>query len=245
MMERIAVCSRQELLMRTLTNLIQEVVAKEAENYNILIAEVYAELLRDQLVQSAESGLGLAHPESLISISKAVLETLLKTRLGDIQLNYLSRYKGDICKELKVPAKELLVLQEKLQEARRRGELPIDDPIEQGEQGQFRISEVGVKGNEIQGLIASPSDDHCYLDFSQVMEICTVQGDWFPVELVVKDAYIGELVFVVDQDGSIHIPTEHFSTEILSRTRDILSGIAGRLYVESERSDYKPFWVEE
>jgi hypothetical protein len=76
-----------------------------------------------------------------------------------------------------------------------------------------------------------------------VAELCTVKGNWFPFELFVKDENIGDLVFVVDQDGSIHIHTENFPAETLNRTRNILKGIASRFYIE--HPDYESEWIEE
>ena len=241
MIGRIEVFSREELLLQTLTDLIQAVVSEGSSNYSILIAEVYAEFLRVVLVQSADAGMGLAKPESLLSHASRTVKRLLRERLGDIQFDF-SHYEENSCKTLKAPAKELLYLQERLKEARRRDELPVNEPTESGTQIPFQICEVGLKNSEIQGLIAFPHAYKCYLDFSRVAEHCTVQGNWFPFELLVEDRSVGALVFVVDQDGSIHIPTENFPTETLNRTRDILKDIASKVYVEHTNSISE--WVE-
>lgn len=230
-MERVEVFTREQLLLETLTQLIQEAIAEGVENYSILIAEVYAELVREILVQKAEAAMGLAKPESLLWLATSSVESLLRQRLGDTRFN-LSHYKENIYGTLKAPAKKLLELQEWLKNAREEGELPTDESTESGGQIPFWISEVGLKNSEIQSLIAIPYGYKCYLDFTQVAEICTVKGDWFPFELFVKDENIGDLVFVVDQDGSINIYTENFPAETLNRTRNILKGIASRLYVE-------------
>ncbi len=240
-MEQVEVFTREELLLETLAELIREVVVERSGKYNILIAEIYAELLREVLIQKAEAGMGLAKPESLLLLATSAIERRLQERLGEIQFNLFS-YKENIYETLKAPAKELLVLQECLKIARSREELPIDEPTESGGEVPFRISEVGLKNSEIQSLIAIPDGYKCYLDFNQVAEICTVKGNWFPFELLVKDENIGDLVFVVDQDGSINTHTENFPAETLNRTRNILKDIARKLYAEHD--DYESELIE-
>ena len=93
----------------------------------------------------------------------------------------------------------------------------------------FHIAAIGLHDSDIQGLIAAPDSYPCYVDFSRVAEHCTVQGNWFPFELIVQEPTVGTLVFVVDQDGSIHIPTENFPTATLERTRSVLKSLAARL----------------
>ncbi len=235
-MERIAVLSREELLLQTLTELMQEMVAEGSDDYSILIEEVYAEFVRELLVRAAEAGQGRAKPESLLYQVSHTVELRVQERLGEVKFN-LHRYKETICEALKAPAKELLALQEELKDARRRGDISREQPINRGEQIPFQILEIGLNHSEVQGLIALPASDRCYLDFSQVAESCTVQGNWFPFELIVKEPTIGDLVFVVDQDGSINIHTENFPIETLDRTRSILKYLATRLYTDDIDGD--------
>lgn len=241
MIERVEVLSREELLLQTLTDLIQEVVAAESNNYSTVIAEVYAEFMRELLVEQAESAMGLAYPESLLSMATVTIEQRVKNCLGEVQF-FLSRYKDDVWRALKVPAKELLELQEYLKQTRWRKEIPTDTPVERGEHTSFWIAEVGLQRSDIQELIAFPCDRQCYLDFSQLLERYLVRGDWFPFEVLVQDPALGEIVFVVDQDGSIHTHTENFPTEAVNRMREILKFVAGKVYVantdhHSERGD--------
>jgi hypothetical protein len=44
------------------------------------------------------------------------------------------------------------------------------------------------------------------------------------------DTEMGELLFVVDQDGTVGIYTNNFPGPILRRVRKILKAIAGKLY---------------
>lgn len=242
MMERIEVLSREELLLQTLTDLIREVVATGSTHYSIMIAEVYAELTRELLVAHAASALGLAHPESLLRHTGSVIERRVQERLGEVRFN-LSRYKEGVAKALKVPAKEVLDLQELLKHARQQDDIPMYGPTERGEHCPFWISEVGLKRSEIQALVALPDDRQCYLDFGQIREDCTRRGEWFPFELIVHDSSLGELVFVVDQNGSIQVHTDNFPAEALSRVRNILKYIARKIYVEPVSEDSE--WGDE
>lgn len=235
-MERITVLSREELLLQTLTELIHETVAERSAYYSILIEEVYAEFMRELMIQAAEAGEGLAKPESLFSQASYTVERRVQERLGEVKFS-LHRYKETICDALRTSAKELWILQRELKDARRRGEISSEQPTNRGEQIPFRILEIGLLNSEVQGLIALPARHRCYLDFSQIAESCTVQGNWFPFELIVKEPTIGDLVFVVDQDGSINIHTENFPIETLVRTRSILKLLAGRLYTRGTDDD--------
>ena len=151
-----------------------------------------------------------------------------------------------MCDALRMSAKELLALQKELKDARRRGEISSERPINRGAQIPFQILEIGLLNSEVQGLIALPASHRCYLDFNQIAKSCTVQGNWFPFELIVKEPTIGDLVFVVDQDGSINIHTENFPVETLDRTRNILRYLAERLYTRGTDDDsyglsFEPF----
>ncbi len=239
---RLLVLAREELLLQTLIGLIQAVVAAGAECYSQLLAEVYAELMRTLLVQQAVAGTGLARPESLLYQASFAIERRVQERLGAVHFDW-SRYKDHLGETFKAPAKEILALQEALKAARRREELPLDAPSECGDQVPFHIAAIGLHHSDIQGLIAAPDSYPCYLDFSRVTESCTVQGNWFPFELIVQAPAVGALVFVVDQDGSIHIPTENFPTETLQRTRHVLKSLAARLHTTDETDDDSA-WVD-
>lgn len=231
MIGRVEVLSREELLLQTLAGLIQEVAAQGSDRYNILIAEVYAEFMRELLPGYAEGGMGLQHPESLLSLARHAIKDRVQRRLGEVQFNFFP-YEQNTCEALKMSVKELHDLQGRFRDSVNREIISISNSLNPEDESLFTIAEVGLKGSEIQELIAYPCDPKCYLDFSQVAERCTVEGDWFPVELILNDPALGNLVFVVDQHGSIHIPTENFPVEAFERTRSILKNLARALYVE-------------
>jgi hypothetical protein len=101
-MKRVEVFTREQLLLETLTQLIQEAIDEGVESYSILIAEVYAELVREILVQKAEAAMGVAEPESLLWLATSSVESRLRQRLGDTRFN-LFHYKENIYGTLKAP----------------------------------------------------------------------------------------------------------------------------------------------
>lgn len=59
--------------------------------------------------------------------------------------------------------------------------------------------------DSIEGLLAIPTPDVATLDIDRIREEFRTNGDWFPFEVAVDD-----LVFVLDDDGSLYISTENF-----------------------------------
>ena len=52
-----------------------------------------------------------------------------------------------------------------------------------------------------------------------------LEGEWFPYEVTVED-----MVFVVDDDGTVFVSTENFPREVRERARAMLEEIAALLY---------------
>lgn len=94
MIGRVEVLSREELLLRTLAGLIQEVIAPGVYRYSLLIAEVYAEFMRELLPGYAEGGMGLEHPESILNIAGHAIKDRVQGRLGEVPFDFFS-YKAE------------------------------------------------------------------------------------------------------------------------------------------------------
>jgi hypothetical protein len=231
-MNRVESFSQEELLLQTLTDLILATETQEAVSYNAMLAEYLGELVKERLVKLAESEMAWTTRGWLLEQAYEEGVRRLQERLAphERQFNF-RRYQEAVCEELKPLAKEAATLQGALKEARRTEKIRFKMPIEVGAQLAFQIFEVGSpRDGETEALVALPTSQQCYLDFHAVQEECNVGGTWFLFELIYRDPAIGELAFVVDQDGSIGIYTNNFPTEILRRVRVILKAIAGKLY---------------
>lgn len=82
--------------------------------------------------------------------------------------------------------------------------------------------------DSIEGLLAIPTPDVATLDIDRIREEFRTNGDWFPFEVAVDD-----LVFVLDDDGSLYISTENFPQEALDRAESVLRRLAPILYSSS------------
>ncbi len=231
-MNRVEGFSQEELLLQTLTDLILATETQEAVSYNAMIAEYLGELIKERLVKLAEAEMAWTTRGWLLEQAYAEAVRRLQQRLAshERQFNF-RRYQEAVCEELKPLAKEAAAMQGALKEARRTGKIRFKVPIEVGAQLAFQIFEVGSpRDGETEALVAMPTSQQCYLDLHAIQEECNIRGAWFPFELIYRNPTIGELAFVVDQDGSIGIYTNNFPTEILRRVRVILKAIAGKLY---------------
>ncbi len=231
-MNPIEIFSQEELLMQTLTDLIRNIVAEEAETYNVMLAEYLTDLVKERLVKLGEAEMGLMARGGPLGQAYREVVYRLQERLTPYKIQFgFKRYQETVCEPLKALSREVALLQTALRESRRQDRVLFKTPIEVGEQVAFQIFAVGsAVDGETEALVAMPTSQQCSLDFHQVREECDVDGFWFPFQLSYRDPEMGELSFVVDQDGSVGIYTNNFPETLLRRVRKILKAIAGKLY---------------
>ena len=231
-MNPIGIFSQEELLMQTFTDLVRNILAEEVETYNVMLAEYLTELVKERLVKLGEAEMGLMARGGPLDQAYREAVHRLQERLTLYEIRFdFRRYQETVCEPLKALSREVTLLQTALRESRRQERVPFKVPIEVGEQVAFQIFAVGsAVDGETEALVAMPTSQQCSLDFHQVREECDVDGFWFPFQLSYQDSEIGELIFVVDQDGSVGIYTNNFPEEILRKVRKHLKEIAGKLY---------------
>jgi hypothetical protein len=88
----------------------------------------------------------------------------------------------------------------------------------------FDVAELGLHGS-VEGLLATPTRGVKALNVERVRETYPTHGEWFPFEVSV-----GDLLFVIDDDGVIFVSTENFPKDMLERARTILHQVAEALY---------------
>jgi hypothetical protein len=125
-------------------------------------------------------------------------------------------------KKLRAPASELSDLRIRLNTTKqlaRTGEetsVPGDQP--------YQLKELGLKGS-IEGLLVYPESDSVNIDIDRLRELGQIEGEWFPYQLK-----LGDLTFVIDDDGSIFTSTEHLSERMLADAKELINKIAKALY---------------
>nr|WP_290222516.1 hypothetical protein [Trichocoleus desertorum] len=131
---------------------------------------------------------------------------------------------------LKFPARELTDLRSRLRLSRRTKRIGERQRIAEAAQAPFEITEVGLQ-NSIEALIASPVGKVYELNLEEVKRSYEVEGEWFPFQIAVE-----EFEFVVDDDGTVFISTENFPEKLVMEAREMLVGLAKRLYVTAATS---------
>jgi hypothetical protein len=144
---------------------------------------------------------------------------------NDIEVN-LNGYVAAVREKLAFPAKEIYRLGEQLGTSRRAQRLGTKEELVSESGSPFIIHELGLR-EAIQGLLVEPSQDRMELNFDALgrHEGWRLEGEWFPYEL-----YADDFVFVIDDDGSIFVPTANLPPELQHRASDLLKHIAELLY---------------
>lgn len=190
--------------------------------------EIFLELVRLRMRETGRNAaLEDRKPDEFLSrIKDACVEELnqrLHTNVHNTQFLDLD----NIVKSLKWTAYEVMQLSrdlaksKELQIAGDRRQLSA--PHVQRTQPIERV-EIGLQG-AIEGLLVRPLGFQCKLDFEHLGNEYSRSGDWFPFEITK-----GDLLFVVDDDGSIFISTENFPQELFKHASDEIEALAQSIY---------------
>jgi hypothetical protein len=205
-----------------LKNLKQD-AGNEGIAYSTTIESSIAELVRLEMRKIAQkTELGMS-PEGGDLLSQAIQAAQLKLKMSgaDSDLrNYLNRIRT----ALRTSANEIFQLGSELRRSKDTERIGKPVPFSSKAQVQYEIKEVGLQG-AIEGLLAYPLSDGFEIDMEMMKALYKVEGDWFPFGLN-KDGF----VYVIDDDGSAFVATQHFSAELIGEARNILRQIADELY---------------
>ena len=196
---------------------------------NSIVGDSLTELIRLQMREIA------ANTSNEWFWGNSILEKALRQTLLDVESYFpdVSRANLDPHLEraretLKFVAKEITDLQEKLRSAREREEILDRRRFVEDVEVPFEMISVGTR-QSLEGLMVMPiGEQDCYLRLENLDNSWRISGEWFPFELA-----IGELTFIVDDEGTIFISTENLPQTLISQIREMLYQIAQRLYTTS------------
>ena len=160
-------------------------------------------------------------------LEKAVQQTLLdvESHFPDVSRANLDQHLERVQETLKFVAKEITDLQEKLRSAREREQVLDRRRFIDDVEVPFEMISVGTR-QSLEGLMVMPiGEQDCYLNLEDLDHSWMISGEWFPFELA-----IGELTFIMDDEGTIFISTENLPQTLISQIRETLYQIAQRLY---------------
>ncbi|OUC11909.1 MAG: hypothetical protein B0A82_24685 [Alkalinema sp. CACIAM 70d] len=147
----------------------------------------------------------------------------------------MSYYEEPICAQLKYIAKEMETLYEKLQNSRQNGDIlerqfTFQDLDCNNLEVPFELISIGSPDN-LDGLVVKPLiQSEFRINIDLVADIALIQGQWFPYDLIIQ-----ELVFVIDDDGTLFISTENFPETLLKTAYQTIQQLAMSLYKLDEQ----------
>ena len=188
----------------------------------------FDESVKTVMRRLAQGGSRFRNGDELLRVALDTVVDELGASVGKCQFD-LEPYLEDANSSLKGVAKEIYRLSDNLRESKAAKrvydkELPEKRDDQGASEPLFEIRELGLL-DSIEGLLATPLAHTGTLDIDTIRTAFDVVGEWFPYEINVD-----ELVYVVDDDGSVFVSTEHFPRELVARARRTLVNIATRLY---------------
>jgi hypothetical protein len=224
--------STSRLILDNVVALASEQTKRGAgsHKYSSAIELGLSEMVRECMRKMAQSRIP---PVSGMLLESALEESFGRVK-GELQRAKihlpLDQYRGQIKKMLKPVAGEMEKLTERLAHARQTGKLADEEVVATGAHTPYEVRPIGLRGLT-EGLLVQPIGDDIEIDLDSLPEGCTVRGDWYPFEVQYED-----ILFVLDDDGSIFVSVENFPEREAVRVRDQLHELARRIYGRERRA---------
>jgi hypothetical protein len=196
------------------------------ETYSSAVGSGVDEIMRYNLRQLSQEGSRFGRWEELLRHASERSEDQLNRALQARGITFdLSPYLSHASKSLAPAARELFILNRKLSESKLKMRIPDKVPVAAPHTRLlFTVTPLGLLGS-VEGLLASPSPEVKSLQIERLRDEYSTSGEWFPFEVSVEN-----LLFVIDDDGSIFVSTENYPPEMLDRAKTILHELARFLY---------------
>ncbi|MBW4540238.1 MAG: hypothetical protein KME43_13980 [Myxacorys chilensis ATA2-1-KO14] len=221
----LAVLSQKAFILQSLVTYIQA-GGVQGGHQSFLLEDGLTELVRILMRELAadvsyRSRLSLLD-QAIEDVQQQMWEYVFSSAISNINFDdYFARIRH----RLKASAREMADLQINLRVAKRREQIVEREEITEAVEVPFQIAVIGLR-ETLEGLIATPlADQPCFLNLSDVRHRYTVQEEHYPLQIE-----IDELVFVVDDDGTIFISTENFPGTLIRQAREALETLARQIY---------------
>lgn len=185
-------------------------------------------LLMRKLASSATEG-QFQGAELLETSIEEVLAHL--SQLVGNNTRFLDVYFPLIRERLKYTAQEMVELQAEYRKLAENVMTKIEKEFESTSSSGFNITAFG-SNDDIKGFWASPisSEQTTKLDPNYLQSIGQMEGDWFPIEVLV-----GDIHFVIDDDGSVYVSTENFPRHLVEESYEAITRILAGAYSSAEK----------
>ncbi|MBD2001423.1 hypothetical protein H6G00_33325 [Leptolyngbya sp. FACHB-541] len=222
---RFKILSQEAFILHNLVELVQNQTNRGSQQYSSEIECSFTELVRNWMRKLAQSSTRDGHM-NILEQALEIAQLGLQKRLRDYDIRYdFNSYLISARKTLKFSAKEITELKEKLKRSKEIGRVGERRRVVSDAQVSFELVEIGLQ-SAIEGLIASPIAEVCELNLDEINRTYQVQGDWFPFHITIQN-----LVFVIDDDGTIFVSTENLPEVLIMEAEELLERIASQVYL--------------
>jgi hypothetical protein len=211
-------------LVRMIATADDEALA--AKSYSTAIGCGVDEFVKHNMRLLSQQQLGISEWEDLLDEAVRHSADQLRRELDSHHLTFdFQPYFRHTRESLEEAAKEMTGLSQRLIESRERKRLREKTPaITADTRRRYDVSELGLL-ESIEGLLATPTPNVATLGIDKIKQTYRTEGEWFPFEVKVDN-----LLFVIDDDGTVFISTENFPDELIDRARVVLHQLAELLY---------------
>lgn len=199
---------------------------------SLILRDSLSDFVRLLMRQAARSTTGMDFQGAALletSIEKALAH--LSQSIGTDNIHVLGHYFPLIRERLKYTAQEMAKLRTEHQKLSENFATKTESRSEVPSSTTFSMTTLRSV-DEAQGFWALPvpSDQIIQLDLNYLQSIGQVKGDWFPFEVSVD-----ELNFVIDDDGSVYIPTGHLPEQLVEAQYQKITRVLTGAYIPAKK----------
>jgi hypothetical protein len=222
------VIPQKEFIITSLVEFIHEAACQEEKSYSTSIEFGLSELARvnmRKIVQDSEQGY---QPAEILSLSLELTKSQIVQKLQQVEIQFnFDKYVKNVQENLKFPAKEISKLSNKLAQSIANERIGDRVKIPSITLIPLEVTEIGLR-DSIEGLLVTPLFENFAVNLDGIRNVYEVEGDWFPFKITVE-----ELVFILDDDGTIFVFTENLPSRMVSEAKESIQILANQLYVRS------------
>jgi len=219
---KLEMLSDHEFVLNSVVQMLEEKGANSAEEFDSTIDFAITELTKIHLRNQAQF-YDRRFQEGKDVFERAINEVAesIQERIPQFKLN--KRYRMSL-QELRYPASEIFELTSELWESKETNRIGSRISLPPEGNNSYEIIEVGLTGY-IEGLLARPVIGSAILDLDKLRaQNFSIKGDWFPFEVS-----IDELIFTIDDDGTIFVSTENFPERLMSEAKAQLASLVASM----------------
>ncbi|HEY9697670.1 MAG TPA: hypothetical protein V6D10_10435 [Trichocoleus sp.] len=220
---RVRVQGQKQFVLQHLVELVGHALESDCVRYSQImefaVRELVKEWMRELALEKQDDS-----KASLLNRAIEQVEQQVQWQFGSSPSFAFIPYSTSLRQYLKYPAREIGELSSQLRqlEWQKRGKRTRFESHDAGV--CYSIVTVG-QPEMIEALVAMPEMEEFGLEIDRLGETYQVEGEWFPFQVTV-----GELQFIVDDDGVIYTCTDNFPKPLYEKAHETLRLLAKQVF---------------